>query len=41
MKTLLNLDARWPIYTAVDIDLRRISPRAGGLRAEPVQLTCR
>lgn len=29
MKTLLNLDARWPIYTAVDIDLRRISPRAG------------
>ena len=29
MKTLLNLDARWPIYTDVDIDLRRISPRAG------------
>jgi len=29
MKTLLNLDARWPIYSDVDIDLRRISPRAG------------
>jgi ectoine hydroxylase-related dioxygenase (phytanoyl-CoA dioxygenase family) len=29
MKTLLNLDARWPIYSDVDIDLRRISARAG------------
>lgn len=29
MRTLLNLDARWPIFSEVDIDLRRISTRAG------------
>lgn len=30
MKTLLGLDARWPVHDLVDVDFRRISKRAEG-----------